>query len=173
MKDRTINWAIALVSTAIPLVVLFLFYVKPPQVSVGFNVKMLPALNSSLNFTTALLLSAGYYFIRKKQIRSHRLCMLSAFILSALFLISYVIYHSMAEETRFGGEGWIRPVYYFILITHIVLAAAIVPLVLVTLMRALRERFDRHKKIARWTLPLWLYVAVSGVVVYLMLRPYN
>ncbi|MFI5135616.1 MAG: DUF420 domain-containing protein, partial [Chitinophagales bacterium] len=95
-----------------------------------------------------------------------------AFILSAIFLISYVVYHSLAPETHFGGEGIIRPIYFFILITHIILAAVIVPLVLITLTRALRKRYDRHKKIARWTFPLWLYVAVTGVIVYLMLRPY-
>ena len=98
--------------------------------------------------------------------------MLTAFALSALFLISYVIYHSLAEETHFGGEGVIRYIYFFILITHIILAAAIVPLVLITLVRGLSNKFDKHRKIARWTFPLWLYVAVTGVVVYLMLRPY-
>lgn len=172
MKDRYINFAIAIVSVAIPLVIFLIFYIKPQGVSVGFDLKILPALNASLNFSTAILLCVGHYFIRREQVRSHRLCMITAFVLSSLFLISYVTYHSMAAETHFGGEGIIRPVYFFILITHIILAAVIVPLVLITLTRALRGRFEQHKRIARWTFPLWLYVAVTGVIVYLMLRPY-
>jgi len=172
MKDKSINWAIGIVSVAIPLVVFTLFYIKPPDVRVSFDLKILPAFNASLNFSTAILLITGFYFIRNKKIRSHRLCMLSAFCLSSIFLISYVIYHTFTEPVSFGGQGLIRYFYFFILITHIVLAAVIVPLVLVTLTRALRERFDRHKKIARWTFPLWLYVAVTGVIVYLMLSPY-
>jgi putative membrane protein len=172
MKDRYINVAIALVSIAIPLVIASLFYLKPVGTSVGFDLKILPALNASLNFTTAILLLVGHYFIKRDHIRSHRLCMLTAFGLSALFLISYVTYHSMATETHYGGEGIIRYIYFFILISHILLAATIVPLVLITLIHALRGRFHRHKKIARWTYPLWLYVAITGVIVYLMLRPY-
>lgn len=172
MKERYLNIAVAIVSIAIPLLVIFLFYVKPPDLTVGFDIRILPALNASLNFTTAVLLVCGYIFIRRKEKGSHKLCMLTAFALSALFLISYVIYHSLAEETHFGGEGVIRYIYFFILITHIILAAAIVPLVLITLVRGLSNKFDKHRKIARWTFPLWLYVAVTGVVVYLMLRPY-
>jgi len=172
MKDRYINVAIALVSVAVPLLVFFLFYVKPPGVAVGFDLKILPALNASLNFITSVLLCAGYFFIRTKHTHSHRLCMITAFVLSALFLISYVTYHSIAPETRYGGQGLIRYLYFFILISHITLAAVIVPLVLITLTRALRKRFHHHMKIARWTFPLWLYVSVTGVIVYLMLRPY-
>jgi putative membrane protein len=172
MRDRYISVAITLVSVAIPLVVLLVFYMKPPDVYVGFDLRILPAVNASLNFTTAVLLCFGFYFIRNKQIRSHRLCMISAFILSALFLVSYVTYHSLTEATHFGGTGMISYIYFTLLISHIILAAVIVPLVLITLTRALRERFDQHRKIARWTFPLWLYVAVTGVVVYLMLRPY-
>jgi len=172
MRDRYINIAIALVSIAIPLVVLLIFYMKPPDVHVGFDLRILPAVNASLNFMTAVLLCFGYYFIRNKHIRSHRLCMVSAFILSALFLISYVTYHSLTESTHFGGTGIISYIYFTLLISHIILAAVIVPMVLITLTRALRERFDQHRKIARWTFPIWLYVAVTGVIVYLMLRPY-
>lgn len=172
MKQRYINIAIAIVSVAVPLLVLLIFTIKPHSVDVGFNLKILPAVNASLNFITAILLCCGYYFIRNAHIRSHRLCMITAFILSAFFLISYVTYHSLAPETLFGGEGVIRYVYFTILISHIMLAAVIVPLVLITLTRALSARFDRHRKIARWTFPLWLYVAVTGVIVYLMLKPY-
>ena len=128
-----------------------------------------PALNAALNGTAAVLLLSGYTFIRRRQVTAHRVCMVAAFLTSTAFLISYLIYHARVGSVPFQGQGWIRPVYFFILFTHIVLAAAIVPLALVTLSRALREQFDRHKRIARWTLPIWLYVSLTGVVVYWML----
>ena len=118
---------------------------------------------------SGLLLTAGYILIRQRQIRAHRACMLGAFTASTLFLISYLIYHYNVGSVSFTGTGVIRFVYFTILITHVVLAAAILPLALITLVHALRERFDRHARIARWTLPLWLYVSVTGVVVYGML----
>jgi uncharacterized membrane protein YozB (DUF420 family) len=129
----------------------------------------LPALNAALNATSAVLLTTGYVFIRRGRWESHRRCMLAAFATSTLFLISYLVYHANAGSRPFQGHGPIRAVYFTILITHVVLAAAIVPLALLTLSRALRARFDRHAAIARWTLPLWLYVSVTGVVVYVML----
>jgi putative membrane protein len=129
----------------------------------------LPALNATLNAVSAVFLTAGYRQIRNKNVPAHRACMLAAFGASTLFLISYVIYHAHAGSVRFLRQGWIRPVYFSILITHVMLAAAILPLALVTLTRALRERFDQHRQIARWTLPVWLYVSVTGVIVYLML----
>ena len=129
----------------------------------------LPALNATLNALATVLLSAGYLFIRRRQIDRHRFCMIGAFSVSCLFLASYLVYHYHVGSVPFTKHGWIRPVYFTILITHIVLAAAIVPLALVTLSRALNERFDRHRAIARWTLPLWLYVSVTGVVIYWML----
>jgi putative membrane protein len=113
MKDRTINIAIALVSIAIPLVIFILFYIKPPQVSAGLNLKILPALNASLNFTTAILLLVGHRFMKRGNIASHKICMLAAFVLSSIFLISYVIYHSLTEPTLYGGQGMIRSVYFF------------------------------------------------------------
>ena len=129
----------------------------------------LPMLNAVLNSTSAILLTAGYFFIRKGDRRAHRNCMISALLTSTIFLISYLTYHYNHGSTKFQGEGAIRGVYYLILLTHTVLAAVIVPMVLVTLSRALKERFDRHRLIARWTLPLWMYVSVTGVIVYLML----
>jgi putative membrane protein len=129
----------------------------------------LPTLNAALNATSAVLLSLGYYFIRKKAVSAHKRCMLGAFATSTLFLISYLTYHYHVGSVRFDRGGWIRSVYFTILISHTILAAAIVPLVLVTLRRAWRARFDKHKRIARWTLPLWLYVSVTGVVIYWML----
>lgn len=128
-----------------------------------------PALNAALNGTAGVLLLSGYTFIRRRQVTAHRVCMVAAFLTSTAFLVSYLIYHARVGSVPFHGQGWIRPVYFFILFTHIVLAAAIVPLALVTLSRALREQFDRHKRIARWTLPLWLYVSVTGVVIYFLL----
>jgi putative membrane protein len=128
-----------------------------------------PALNAALNGTSAILLLSGYSFIRHRKVTAHRACMVAAFLTSTTFLISYVIYHVRVGSVPFQGHGWIRPVYFFILFTHVVLAASILPLALVTLSRALREQFDRHKRIARWTLPIWLYVSVTGVVIYFLL----
>ena len=133
------------------------------------SVADLPALNATLNGVATLFLVAGYVFIRRRQIAAHRASMLSALTASALFLVSYVIYHANAGSKPFPGTGPVRTVYFVILITHIVLAAAIVPMVLMTVSRALRGRFDRHASIARRTLPVWLYVSVTGVVIYVML----
>lgn len=116
-----------------------------------------------------MLLLTGFVFIRRKDARTHRAFMVAAFLASALFLLSYLAYHYRVGTVRFRGTGWIRPVYFSILLSHTVLAVAVVPLVLVTLARALRASYARHKAIARWALPVWLYVSVTGVVVYLML----
>ena len=129
----------------------------------------LPTVNASLNGLAALLLVAGYVMIRRGRVNAHRGFMLAAFTTSALFLVSYVIYHAGAGSRPFEGQGAVRLAYFAILVSHVVLAAAILPLAIVTLARALRGRFDRHAAIARWTLPVWLYVSVTGVVVYLML----
>jgi putative membrane protein len=129
----------------------------------------LPHLNACLNATSAILLVFGYRFIRAGRILAHRNCQLSALASSIIFLVSYVTYHLHHGATRFPGQGIVRPIYFTILFTHTVLAVVIVPLVIITLTRALRGDFVRHRRIARWTLPLWLYVSVTGVVVYLML----
>ncbi len=129
----------------------------------------LPAVNAALNGTTAVLLSCGYAMIRRKRILLHKTCMLSAFGVSVLFLASYLWYHAHAGLRHFEGRGWIRPVYFAILISHTVLAAAIVPLALTTVYLGLWSRHPAHERIARWTLPLWLYVSLTGVVVYFLL----
>jgi uncharacterized membrane protein YozB (DUF420 family) len=129
----------------------------------------LPTLNASLNATAAILLVIGYALVRRRRLRAHRAVMLAAFGVSALFLISYLVYHYNAGSRPFPGRGAIRGVYFFVLVTHIVLAALIVPMALVTLSRGLRGQFDRHVPLARWTLPIWLYVSITGVIVYLML----
>ena len=134
-----------------------------------FSVASLPLVNASLNALATVLLIVGYVCIRRRRIRAHRLAMSAAFLTSVLFLVCYLIYHAHAGSRPFPGQGSIRAVYFTILISHIVLAATIPPLAGVTLWRAYRERFDRHVPIARWTLPLWLYVSVTGIVVYWML----
>ena len=134
-----------------------------------FDVTDLPAVNATLNGISAALLAAGFVFIRRRRIDAHRRCMLAAFGTSSLFLASYLVYHYHVGSVPFTGQGPIRAVYFSILISHIVLAAVILPLALVTLQRALRGRFARHAAIARWTLPIWLYVSVTGIAVYWML----
>ncbi len=130
----------------------------------------LPAVNASLNALSAVFLAAGYHYIRRGNRVAHRNCMLAAVGTSTLFLVSYLTYHFVVHTvTVFRNPAWFRPIYLAILLTHTVLAAAIVPLVLVTLSRALREHFDRHRRIARWTWPIWMYVSVTGVLIYLLL----
>jgi uncharacterized membrane protein YozB (DUF420 family) len=126
------------------------------------------AFNAILNGSSAILLTAGYAAIRAGKIAVHKALMVSAFLVSTAFLISYLIYHYRVGHVPFQGQGWIRPVYFVILISHTILAIVIVPMIIVTLRRAWLERFDKHRVIARWTLPLWLYVSVSGVIVYFM-----
>jgi putative membrane protein len=129
----------------------------------------LPALNAVLNGTSAVLLTAGFVAIRRRHVRVHRACMVAAFVTSVVFLASYLTYHLQVGTTRYPGEGWMRPAYFSILGTHTVLAALIPPLAVTTLVLGLRARFTRHARLARWTLPAWLYVSVTGVVIYLML----
>lgn len=133
------------------------------------TVQDLPALNATLNAIATVFLATGWVLIRRGRRDAHRRCMLSAFTASALFLVSYLVYHYNVGSVPFQKQGPIRTVYLTILFTHIVLAAAILPLALVTLSRALAQKFDKHRRIARWTLPIWLYVSVTGVVIYIML----
>ncbi len=132
-------------------------------------ISVLPHLNALLNTTSAILLITGWRLIRAGRIEAHRNCQVTALCTSALFLISYLTYHYYHGATKFTGQGIVRPVYFAILLTHTILAVVIVPLILVTFYRALKGDFIRHRRIARWTLPLWLYVSVTGVIVYLML----
>ena len=127
------------------------------------------ALNASLNGSSAVLLAGGYAAIRSGKIAVHKACMISAFGVSSVFLVSYVIYHLRVGSVHFQGQGWIRPFYFVLLGTHTILAAVIVPMILITLRRAWLEQFDKHRRIARWTLPLWFYVSVTGVIVYILL----
>ena len=129
----------------------------------------LPTVNATLNTISAALLTIGFLMIRRRKIIAHRNCMIAAFVVSGLFLTSYLIYHYHAGSTPFEGTGWIRSIYFAVLIPHIILAATILPLALITLYFALRKRFAKHRRIARWTLPIWLYVSVTGIIVYWML----
>jgi uncharacterized membrane protein YozB (DUF420 family) len=126
------------------------------------------ALNASLNGISGILLAGGYAAIRRGRIAVHKRFMISAFAVSSVFLVSYLLYHYRVGHVAFQGQGWIRPVYFVLLTSHTILAIVIVPLILITLRRAWLERFDKHRIIARWTLPLWFYVCVTGVIVYLM-----
>ena len=133
------------------------------------DVASLPAVNATLNGVSAVLLTTGYTFIRSKRVGLHRACMLSACTTSVLFLVSYLTYHAIAGSKHFPGTGAIRQVYFAILISHTLLAALVPPLAITTLVLALKGRFDRHRRLAHWTLPIWLYVSVTGVVIYVML----
>jgi len=172
LTDKRWVAAIGIVSAVVVLAVAFLIYHAQGVSTVNTKIYFLPKLNAFLNGLVSILLTAGYFFIKNHNIRMHRLCMLSAFVFSSTFLVSYIIYHYSAPETHFGGEGIIRPVYFFLLITHIMLAITIVPLTLLTLYRIWKKDIARHKKIAKWTFPIWLYVSITGVVVYLMISPY-
>lgn len=163
------EWVISAVSALILLVVAALLLVPREVTSNRLDVSLFPLLNASLNGASGILLAAGYVFIRRRQVERHRLCMISAFGLSVLFLISYLIYHAVAGSTRFTGSDWTRPVYFTLLICHIIFAAFMLPLALTTLYRAWRGRFIQHRQIARWALPIWLFVSVSGVVLYVVL----
>jgi putative membrane protein len=171
-KDRKYLIVIAILSVAVPLLVAVLLFVPQTGKLGDVDVTFLPKLHALLNSLTALSLLTGFYFVKNKNIRGHRFAMVTAFTLSAFFLISYVTYHYQAAPTKFGGEGTLKTIYYVILITHIVLAAVIVPLVLLSVYFAVSDQINRHRKIARWTFPIWLYVAVTGVVVYFMIAPY-
>jgi uncharacterized membrane protein YozB (DUF420 family) len=163
--------ALAAIAVASSLVVILvgILALGGPNGSEVRRSSVLPAVNAGLNATSALLLATGYLFVRRRRLAAHRACMLAAFGTSCLFLISYVTYHYRVGSVAFEGDGWIRAVYFALLIPHIVLAATIVPLALTTVYRGWSGQFDRHVKIARWTLPVWLYVSVTGVIVYWML----
>ena len=133
------------------------------------TVRDLPAINASLNALSAILLSAGYLLIRAHRVSQHRRCMIAAFTTSSLFLVCYIVYHAQVGSVPFTRQGFVRPLYFTILLTHVVLAAVVLPLAIVTLTRGLNERFSQHRKIARWTFPIWLYVSVTGVLVYVLL----
>lgn len=160
------------VSVLIPIVVALLFVIEPPKVDLGIDLTIFPKFHAILNSIATVLLLTGLFFIKQRNITAHKAMMLGALLVSAVFLVSYVVYHSLSEPTKFGGEGAVKYLYYFILITHVVLAAGVLPFILFTFYRALTSDFVKHRKMARYTLPIWLYVTVTGVVVYFMIAPY-
>jgi putative membrane protein len=171
--EKKFSKFIVLVSILIPIVVALLFSVKLKDF--GYNVEplsFLPPIYATINGITAVVLVAAVIAIKKGKRILHERLMTTAIALSVVFLVMYVAYHMTSDSTKFGGEGIIKMVYFFILISHIILSIAVIPLVLITYVRALAERFDRHKKMAKITFPIWLYVAVTGVVVYLIISPY-
>lgn len=157
-------------SVIIPAVVTILYL--GPKIDFGIDLGFLPAVNATLNGLTSVMLILGFVSIRKKIFDIHQRFMSLAMILSVLFLVSYILYHSTSEPTSYGGDGFLKYLYYFLLISHIILAAAIVPLVLITYVRALSRRFDKHRVIAKITLPIWLYVSITGFIVYVLISPY-
>jgi putative membrane protein len=163
---------LGVLGAVVPLLVAVLYYFPGAFRIPGVEVKFLPKVIAVLNSLTALCLLAGYYFIRQKNVLRHRAMMGTAFALGALFLLCYVTYHSQVASTKFGGVGGIRYAYYFLLLTHIALAIVTVALVLFTLYFALTGQYTKHKTIARWTFPVWLYVSITGVIVYFMISPY-
>ncbi len=171
--EKKFSKFIVIVSIVIPVVVAILFSVKLQDFGIKVEpLSFLPPIYATINGITAIVLIIGVRAIKKGKRILHERLMTTAIALSVLFLIMYVAYHMTSDATKFGGVGIIRPVYFFLLISHIVLSVAVIPLVLVSYVRALAERFDRHKKIAKITFPIWLYVAVTGVIVYLMISPY-
>jgi putative membrane protein len=169
-RERRLNKWITVISIAVPLVVAVLFGVKIPNAErLGF----LPPIYATLNGFTAVLLMTGFWAIKVRKKRMHHNIMTTCVVLSALFLIMYIAYHMTSDPTEFGGTGMSKYIYFFILITHILLSIILIPLVLRTYAHAYLKKFEAHKKLARITFPIWLYVAVSGVVVYRLISPYN
>lgn len=168
--EKRLNRVAYIVSVLVLLLVGLMRRVKVDIGGVDFS--FLPPIHASLNALTAVILLVAYYQIRNKNILAHRNSIYAAMVCSGLFLLSYVLYHFTTPETRFGGEGTIRYVYFFFLITHVVLAAVILPFIFLTFNRAYTEQYARHRKMARWVFPLWLYVAITGPICYLLLKPY-
>lgn len=171
-NEKKVKSGLIVISILIPVVVAVLLFM-PSKIGSGAEwVYFLPHLNAVINTAASVALLAGLIFIKSQNIAMHRASMTTAFGLGAIFLVSYVIYHGAAESTSFGGEGWIRPVYYFLLITHIVLAAVALFPILFAYYYGLTDQREKHRKVVKYAFPIWLYVSVTGVVVYLMISPY-
>lgn len=172
VKKRNYIPLVIILTLVVNVLVAVLFFAPPLEVGTGFDWTLLPFFNAIFNSFTFVLLVGAWISIKRGNRLAHRRFIGGALTTTTLFLISYVTYHSVSASTSFGGEGLIRPVYFFILLTHIVLAAIIVPLVLMSLAHAVNQNFEKHKKWTRFTMPLWLYVSLTGVIVYMMIRPY-
>lgn len=169
LDEKKYNKLIVVLSVLIPVVVAVLFGIKIPNVE---PLTFLPPIYASVNAITALVLILAFIAIKNKNIKWHKRLMTLAIALSVSFLVMYVAYHMTSDSTKFGGEGSVKYVYYFILLTHILLSIVVIPFVLITYVRAITNNIEKHKEIARITFPLWLYVAITGVVVYVMISPY-
>jgi len=167
INKKNVNKAIWIISIGIPLIVIALF-----QVKINYSLPFLPYLNVVINSLTLICVVLALYYIKKGERKKHQNLMTTALYLSVLFLLSYLLYHAGSDEAKFGGEGWIRYFYFILLITHILLSSIVVPLVLITFLRAKMEEFDKHKKIARYTFVIWTYVLISGLLVFFMIEPY-
>ncbi|KAB7731663.1 DUF420 domain-containing protein [Rudanella paleaurantiibacter] len=171
VEERKANRIINILSIAIPVAVAVLLGIRQ-KVDLGDWTTFLPHLNAVINSLTSVLLLIGLYYIKQKNIAGHRVSMLSAFTLGSVFLVSYVLYHLTNESTTFGGQGWIRPVYYFLLVSHIVLSIVVVWFVLRAVYYAISGQIAQHKAVVKWAYPIWLYVSITGVIVYFMIAPY-
>jgi len=176
MNDKQISRLITAVSIVVLIVVVILqskiLDIFPQKELIPLWVFSLPLFNAILNGTCSVLLILSLYFIKRKDIKTHKNLNILTFILSSLFLVSYIIFHATGIKTTYGGQGLIRSIYYFILITHIILAAIVLPLVLFSFQKGLQMKVEQHKKLVRWTYPIWLYVTITGVLVYVMISPY-
>ncbi|GAB3687866.1 hypothetical protein GCM10027592_01990 [Spirosoma flavus] len=170
-QEQKANRVINGLALAIPVAVAVLLGIRQ-KVDLGAWTTYLPHINGIINSITSVLLLLGFYFIKQKNIMAHKRTMLAAFALGSFFLVSYVLYHLTNESTPFGGEGWIRPVYYFLLISHIVLSVVVVWFVLRAVYFALSGQILKHKQTVKYAFPIWLYVSITGVIVYLMIKPY-
>lgn len=171
-NDKLAKWVIGILSTVVFVVVVALDRIPPPAFPFDFDVHVFALINAILNSFVAVLLVVGLITAKNKKLKAHKSAMFAAIILSALFLVFYIAHHLYAGSTKFGGEGFIKVFYYVLLILHIFLAAGILPFILFTAYRAMTSEFAKHKKIAKYTWPLWFFVAVSGVIVYVMIQPY-
>ncbi len=170
-NDKVVKWLIGIVS-----VVVFVVVASLPKIHLGiqlpFNPHIFATLNAVINSTVSLLLIVAFILVRQKNYEAHKKVMLTAIVLSGLFLVSYITHHLFAGETKFGGEGMARTIYLVLLVSHIILAAVILPIILFTAYQSLTGEYAKHKKWARYTFPLWLYVSITGVIVYLLISPY-
>ena len=173
LNGRRVIAAIAIISAVAVALLVWLLYLKPRSLYTSPLIGALPAVNASLNAISSILLISGYIAVRRRQYARHIRLMLAAVASSGLFLISYITYHSFHGDTKFLGTGAVRPIYFFILITHVVLSAAALPMILTTLYLSLSGRLAAHRRVSRWTFPIWLYVSVTGVLIFLLLKLFN
>lgn len=171
VQEQQANRVINILAAVIPIAVAVLLGIRQ-KVDLGSWTTYLTHLNAVINSATSVLLLMGLYFIRQRNVLAHKRTMLAAFTLGSLFLVSYVLYHLTNESTPFGGQGWVRPLYYFLLVSHIVLSVVVVWFVLRAVYFALTNQINKHKQTVKWAYPIWLYVSTTGVIVYFLIRPY-